>query len=69
MWLELDGRPPTPAPTGISVPVRLRWNRLLSIPRSMRGRKLAGKWDEERRVKTEEFEGVKSIKTAPSILC
>lgn len=68
MWLELDERPSTPASNGISLPVRLRWNRLLSIPRSMRGRKLAGKWDDEKRVKTEEFEGIKSIKTAPSVL-
>ena len=69
MWLELDERPATPAPKGFSVPVRLRWNRLFSIPRSMKGRKLAGKWDDSMRVKTDEFDGVKSIKTAPSILC
>jgi hypothetical protein len=69
MWLELDGQPSAPAQNEFSEHVRLRWNRLFSIPRSMRGRKLAGKWDDARRVKTEEFEGVKSIKTAPSILC
>ena len=69
MWLEFDERPSTPTPTGFSVPVRLKWNRLLSVPRSMKKRKLAGKWDEASRVKTEEFEGVKSVKTAPSIIC
>jgi hypothetical protein len=69
MWLELDAQPSAPAPNRFQLPVRLRWNRIFSIPRSMRGRKLAGKWDDTMSAKTEEFEGVKSIKTAPSLFC
>ena len=68
MYLELDGQP-SAVPNRFQLPIRLRWSRLFSIPSSMKGRKLAGKWDDTMRVKTEEFEGVKSIKTAPSLLC
>jgi hypothetical protein len=62
LWLELDGRPSTPTGNGLAIPVRLKWNRLLHIPRCMIGRKLAGKWDKE------DSEVVQSIKTAPSVL-
>lgn len=68
-WLQLDGPPPPNA--------RLNWqkfNRLLHIPRSMIGRKFAGKWEEDAqsmKSRIEELDGRKSlqsVQTAPSIL-
>ena len=62
LWLKLEE--PTPPPT------HLKWSRVLRFPSHLVGRKLAGKWDHdnEKKVKTEDAEAVKSIKTAPSIL-
>jgi hypothetical protein len=71
LYLQLDGRSPTPAETEfIPFPMRLRLNRLLRMPRNMVGRKLAGTWEdgEETNVK-KDVESTKSIKSAPSILC
>jgi hypothetical protein len=60
-WLQFEGQEPTPV---------LKWNRMLHLPRNTVGRKLAGKWDNEREgtAKIEEIETIKSIKSAPSIL-
>jgi hypothetical protein len=62
LWLQFE-RPSTP---------RLKWNRLLHKPRSMIGRKLAGKWEDEDDSKgksEDDPKSIKSVKTAPSILC
>jgi hypothetical protein len=67
LWLEFDGQQPPHAEAEMSQPLRLKWNRFLHMPRSMMGRKLAGKWDDNK-VKTEETGTVRSIKSAPSIL-
>lgn len=77
MWLQLDRRPSTHSSqcqSGVTavppVPLRLKWNRLLHIPRSMVGKKLAGKWDDDMKVKAEEeaLKPVKSIMSAPGVL-
>ena len=50
-----------------SGPFRLKWNRLLHVPRSMRKKARAGVWSDDLKVK-EDPESIQSLKSAPSIL-
>lgn len=61
-WIDFEGSRPGERR------LLLKFNRALYKPRNKIGRKLAGKWDEESKIKKED-ESVKSIKTAPSIIC
>jgi hypothetical protein len=51
-----------------SGPFRLKWNRLLHVPRSMRKKARAGVWSDDLKVKKEDPESIQSLKSAPSIL-
>lgn len=73
-WLQLDHTQTTPRPLRNTAPLRLKWNRICQVPRSMLRRKLAGKWDHNDEDMKIEFgekdpKPVQSIKSAPSILC
>jgi hypothetical protein len=69
-WLQFHETSPGDTEHGMLNPFRLPLNRLLHIPKSTAGRKLAGKWDEDiLRATTGKQEREKSIKSAPSILC
>ena len=49
-------------------PFRLKWNRLLHVPRSMRKKAAAGIWDDDVKIKKEDPDSIRSLKSAPSIL-
>lgn len=68
-WVSFDGQQSSYANGEIPYPHRLKWNRFWQIPRGKMGRKMAGKWDDNDKIKTEKPESAKSIKSAPSILC
>jgi hypothetical protein len=66
-YLQFDNGPQVDEETN-SGPLRLKWNRLLHVPRSMRKKALAGVWSDDLKIKKEDPESIQSLKSAPSIL-
>ena len=70
LYLQFDNGPQIAVPDEPrnSGPFRLKWNRLLHVPRSMQKKTVAGVWPDDLQIKKEDPESIQSLKSAPSIL-